>query len=393
MNLVRAGGISPTDAYFEERNMIFTNAKIFTPGGWVQGSFRTENGMVVSVRLEAGEDGTDLDGAKVIPGLVDIHIHGAAGADASDGDEAGLLAMSRHLARHGVTAFLPTLMALPERQAEQALSAVRAAMSRAEEDCARILGARTEGPYLSEKHRGAQNRAYLRRPDPEEFGRLFEGCGGEVRITDLAPELPGAAAFLQRTVPLCRVSLGHTAADYETAAAAFDAGAGHVTHLFNAMPPFHHRSPGIIGAAAERPAVTAEIICDGVHVHPSAVRAAFRLFPERLCLVSDAMRCCGLGEGEYELGGQAVRVCAGEARLGDGTLAGSVSNLFNDMKNAVRFGVAEDTAIRAATELPARVAGAEGRAGTIEPGRCADFLICGDDLSLREVYLAGRRIV
>ena len=372
--------------------MIFTNATVFTPDGWVRGSFRTENGMFVSVLPEVAEDGTDLDGAKVIPGLVDIHIHGAAGADASDGDEAGLLVMGRHLARHGVTAFLPTLMALPSGQTLRAFSAVRTAMSRGEEDCSRILGVRAEGPYLSGKRRGAQNRAYLRRPDPEKSGRLFEECGGVVRITDLAPELPGAAAFVQRTVPLCRVSLGHTAADYETAAAAFDLGASHVTHLFNAMPPFHHRSPGIIGAAAERPAVTAEIICDGVHVHPSAVRAAFRLFPERLCLVSDAMRCCGLGEGEYDLGGQAVRVRAGEARLGDGTLAGSVSNLFDDMKNAVRFGIAEETAIRAATALPAYVAGAEGQIGTIGPGRCADFLVCGDDLSLRAVYLAGRRI-
>ena len=372
--------------------MIFTNAKIFTPGGWVRGGFRTENGMFVSVRPGEAEEGADLNGAKVLPGLVDIHIHGAAGADASDGDEDGLFVMGRHLARRGVTAFLPTLMSLPPEQTARALAAVRSAALRGAGDCARILGARTEGPYLSAERCGAQNRGYLRAPDPEEFECLFERCEGVIRITDLAPELSGAKDLLRVAEPRCRVSLGHTAADYETAAAAFDAGASHVTHLFNAMPPFHHRSPGIIGAAAERPAVTAELICDGVHVHPSAVRLAFRLFPERLCLVSDAMRCCGLGEGEFELGGQTVTVRGGEARLGDGTLAGSVSDLYADMKNAVLFGVGEETAIRVATILPARLAGAEDRIGTIEPGRCADFLICGDDLSLREVYLAGRRI-
>ena len=220
-----------------------------------------------------------------------------------------------------------------------------------------------------------------------------EQLGGEIRLLDLAPELPEAISFLRQTGALCRVSLGHTAADYAAASAAFDAGASHVTHLFNAMEPFHHRRPGLIGAAAERQDVTAELISDGIHVHPSAVRLAFRLFAGRLCLVSDALRCCGLGEGRYSLTGREVEVRDGAAYLPDGTLAGSATDLLEALRRAARFGVGEEQAIRAATITPARVLGEEKRLGSIEEGKAADFLVCSEDLSLREVYLAGRRIV
>ena len=372
--------------------LLCSNARIFMPEGWVYGGFRVENGLFSELIPGLTSGGRDLGGAKVIPGLVDIHIHGAAGADASDGDSEGLLTMGRYLASRGVTAFLPTLMSLPEEEAGRALAAVREAKSRLDSSSALILGARMEGPFLSEERRGAQNRAYLRVPDAEMFARLNGSGGAPVRIIDLAPELRGALAFIRSASRRCRVSLGHTAADYETAASAFGAGASHVTHLFNAMSPFRHREPGLIGAAAERENVTAELICDGLHIHPSAVRLAFRLFPERLCLVSDAMRCCGLAEGVYDLGGQSVTVRGGEARLADGTLAGSAADLFTDLTNAVRFGADEETAIRAATALPARVAGCADLAGSIGAGRRADYLVCGDDLSLREVYISGKRI-
>ena len=371
--------------------MLCSNALIFTPEGWVRGGFRVENGLFSELIPGLMSGGADLGGAKVIPGLVDIHIHGAAGADASDGDPEGLLTMGRYLASRGVTAFLPTLMSLPEKDAERALAAVEEAKDRRDGASALILGARMEGPFLSEKRRGAQNREYLRVPDAGMTARL-SGSGAPVRVIDLAPELSGAKDFVRSASQRCRVSLGHTDADYETASSAFGAGASHVTHLFNAMAPFRHRDPGVIGAAAERENVTAELICDGIHVHPSAVRLAFRMFPERLCLVSDAMRCCGLEEGVYDLGGQSVTVRGGEARLADGTLAGSASDLFTDLSNAVRFGADEETAIRAATALPARVAGCAELAGSIGAGRRADFLVCGDDLSLREVYISGRRV-
>ena len=373
--------------------LLCSNARIFMPEGWVSGGFRVENGLFSELIPGLTSGGRDLGGAKVIPGLVDIHIHGAAGADASDGDPEGLLTMGRYLASRGVTAFLPTVMSLPKEHTGRALAAVREAKGRLDSVSALILGARMEGPFLSEERRGAQNRAYLRVPDAEEFLSLWEHAGTAIPITDLAPELPGAMDFIRRTAPVSRVSLGHTAADYETSAEAFDAGASHVTHLFNAMPAFAHRAPGLIGAAAERSGVSAELICDGVHVHPSAVRLAFRMFPERLCLISDAMRCCGRGEGEYDLGGQNVTVRGGEARLSDGTIAGSVSDLFDGLRNAVRFGADEETAVRAATVLPARVAGCAELVGSIGAGRRADFLVCGDDLSLREVYISGKRIL
>lgn len=373
--------------------MLYTNARIFTPGGFVRGGFAVENGIFSRILPGlTGEPGEDLAGAKVLPGLVDVHIHGAAGADVSDGTAEGLRVMSRHLASRGVTAFLPAVMALPPEKTAGALRTVHALRRDPPADGARILGARLEGPFLAPERCGAQNRTFLRAPDAALFYRLWESGGGDVCVMDLAPELPEAVSLIRKTGALCRISLGHTAADYAAAAAAFEAGASHVTHLFNAMPPLHHRAPGVIGAAAEREDVTAELICDGVHVHPSMVRLAFRLFPERLCLISDAMRCCGLGEGEYELGGQKVTVRGREARLSDGTLAGSAADLFDDLRSALRFGIEEAAAIRAATILPARLAGRDDRLGSIEEGKAADFLICGDDLTLRGVYIAGKRI-
>ena len=221
---------------------------------------------------------------------------------------------------------------------------------------------------------------------------MYEGCGGLIRIVDLAPELPGAADFTRRASGLCTVSVAHTDASYEQAAAVYAAGATHLTHLYNAMPPIHHRTPGVIGAASENEAVYAELICDGYHVHPSAVRMAFKLFPGRICLISDALRCCGMPEGAYELGGQAVFLKGGVARLADGTIAGSASTLFDCLRRAVSFGVPFDEAVTAATLNPAHQLGCADRLGSIAVGKCADFLVCGEDLSLRAVCLGGERL-
>ena len=158
------------------------------------------------------------------------------------------------------------------------------------------------------------------------------------------------------------------------------------------MPSIHHRKPGVIGAASEREDVVAELICDGLHVHPSSVRMAFRLFPGRICLISDSLRCCGMPDGEYELGGQQVFLSGGVARLADGTIAGAASHLYRDLRNAVAFGIPMEEAVRAATLTPARELGREEEIGSIAPGRFADFLICGDDLSLREIYLGGEKL-
>ena len=372
--------------------MIFQNARIFTSAGFARGGFTVRDGRFGELFSGARPDAIDLGGALVIPGLVDVHTHGAMGADFSDGDAEGLKRMGRYLASRGVTSFAPTSMTLPYETLAAAFAAAEKLAKERPADCARVAAIHMEGPYFSEKKKGAQNGAYLRLPDFEGFRELFEGCGGLVRIVDVAPELDGAAEFAARASELCTVSVAHTDASYEEASAAFEAGASHLTHLYNAMPGIHHRKPGPIGAASERESVTAELICDGLHVHPSAVRMAFRLFPGRLCLISDSLRCCGMPDGEYELGGQQVFLSGGVARLADGTIAGAASDLFADLRNALAFGIPAETAIRAATEIPAREIGRAGELGVIAPGAMADFLVCGEELALREVWLGGVKI-
>lgn len=394
---------------------LFTNARIFQGNrGFREGSLLVKGGRIAKVILrepggkgamdkaaadkaaksglsgkDAGIRTTDLHGAYVIPGLVDIHTHGNSGCDFSDADPEGLPVMGRYLASHGITSFAPTSMTLPYGQLEEAFAAAAEYAGSRPEDCARLAGIHMEGPYLSEKKKGAQNGDFLRLPDAPGFYRLQEAAKGLIRIVDIAPELEGAVSFICEVSGSCRVSLAHTDASYEEAAAAFDAGAAHLTHLFNAMPPIHHREPGVIGAASERQSVTAELICDGFHIHPAVVRMAFKLFPGRLCLISDSMRCCGMPEGEYELGGQQVFVKDRQARLRDGTLAGAALNLYDDMVNAIRFGIPAEDAVLAATLLPAREVLIDKETGSLEEGKLADFLVCDGEWNLKRVYLGG----
>ena len=378
---------------------LFANARLFLPGSFAAGSFSVRGERFERFFPDAFPNQADhmprvdLRGATVLPGLVDIHTHGNSGADCSDGSPEGLRTMAAYLARHGVTSFAPTTMTLPYEALSAAFAAIRKLYDSRPEDCARVAGIHMEGPFLSNAKRGAQSAAYLRSPDAAAFRALSEGCGGLIRLVDVAAELEGAAAFAALASKLCTVSVAHTDADYEQAGSVFDAGARHLTHLFNAMPPLLHRAPGVIGAASEREAVTAELICDGLHVHPSAVRAAFRLFPGRICLISDALRCCGMPDGAYELGGQTVVLNHGAARLADGTLAGAAVHLLDGLRNAVRFGIPEAEAVRAATLLPARVIGMEREIGSLERGKFADFLVCDREYRLKSVYLGGRKLL
>ena len=370
--------------------MLFKNANLFLDGRFRHGSFRVEDGRFAEILTDTpAEDGIDLQGQYVIPGLVDVHTHGNSGADFSDGDYDGLIRMARYLAANGVTSFAPASMTLPYDVLGAAYKTAVRLKQEQPSGCARLMGIQMEGPFFSEKKKGAQNGTYLKLPDFAAFKELYDISEGLLRIADVAAELPGAVAFTRQAAKLCTVSVAHTDCTYEEAAAVFDAGARHLTHLYNAMPGIHHRHPGPIGAASEREAVIAELICDGYHVHPSAVRMAFRLFPGRICLISDALRCCGMPDGQYTLGGQDVWLQNGAAHLADSTLAGSAANLYDCMRKAVEFGIPKEQAILSATLLTAREIGREHETGSIAVGKLADFIVCDDRLNRNAVWLGG----
>ena len=376
--------------------MFYKNARIFgSDFRFHTGAFEVKDGLFGAVLPDAvPADAIDLKGATVIPGLIEVHSHGNSGADFSDGDYEGLKAMARFYASCGVTSFAPASMTLPYEVLAKAFATGKRLKEEAPEGCARIMGIQMEGPYFSYKKRGAQNPDYLKEPDFEGFKALYEGCGGLVRIVDIAPELPGAAEFVEKAKELCTVSIAHTDSDYDHAKAAIDAGVTHLTHLYNAMPGINHRNPGVIPAAVENKNVRAEIICDGLHIHPAAVRMAFSMFGgERMIIVSDSGRCAGQPDGTtFELGGQMATLVGGVARLADGTIACSATNMYQCLLNCISWGIPEEAVIRACTYNPACALGAQDKVGSIETGKLADFVICNADYSNRRVFIGGKEI-
>ena len=376
--------------------MFYKNARIFCSDfSFKEGAFEVINGKFGAIFPESvPEDAIDLKGATVIPGLIDVHSHGNTGADFSDGDYESLKEMAAYYASVGVTSFAPASMTLPYDVLEKAFANARHLADERPEGHSVLRGIQMEGPYFSYKKRGAQNPDYLKDPDFEGFQALYEGCGGLIRIVDVAPELPGAEDFIRQAKELCTVSIAHTDSDYDHAKLAVDAGVTHLTHLYNAMPPIHHRNPGVIPAVAEDPNVRVELICDGLHAHPAMVRFAFSLFGgERMVLVSDSGRCCGMVDGsEFDLGGQTATLRDGIARLADGTIACSAVNLYDSVVNAISFGIAEEDAVRAATYNPACAIGAEAQVGSIETGKVADFLVCSAYYAQRRVFMAGKEL-
>ena len=377
--------------------MFYKNAKIYCSDfAFHEGAFEVVDGKFGAILPECvPEDAIDLGGATVIPGLVEVHSHGNSGADFSDGDYEGLKAMAKFFAQCGVTSFAPASMTLPYDVLAKAFATAKQLKEEAPDGYSRIMGIQMEGPYFSYAKRGAQNPDYLKTPDFDGFKKLYDDCGGLVRIVDIAPELPGAAEFVAKAKDLCTVSIAHTDSDYDHAKAAVDAGVTHLTHLYNAMPAIHHRNPGVIPACVENENVQAEIICDGYHIHPASVRLAFTMFKNRMILVSDSGRCAGQPEGyQFDLGGQMAEIRGGVAKLvGGETIACSASNLWQCLRNTISWDIPAEEAIRAATYNPAKALGVQDQIGSIDTGKLADFLVLTSDLELDSVYIAGKKAI
>jgi N-acetylglucosamine-6-phosphate deacetylase len=368
--------------------MLIKNAKIFVGKSFIDGDIRFDKTIAAIGNLE-GEADLDAEGCYVIPGLVDIHTHGAVGEDFSDGKPDGLQPIANYYAAHGVTSYLATTMTLKEDVLTPAMHAIRDFKPNGGAKCA---GVHLEGPFLSFAKRGAQAAENLHLPDTALFDRLNEASGGKVRMVTVACEEAGAMDFIGYVSQKATVSLGHSVCTYDQAREAFARGASHATHLFNGMEPLHHRKPGILAAAMDCDA-SVELICDGLHIHPAVIRMVHRLFGEKLNLISDSLRCAGMPDGDYMLGGQPITMKDGKATLtGTDTLAGSSISVLDALRNVVRFGVPLTDAVYAATTAPARAVGLSD-AGELRAGKRADLVVLDKHLKLQAVFVDGARQV
>lgn len=367
---------------------VFGEDKMFTPGDVVMndGKFADSN----KNDSEVGGEVIDGEGCFAIPGLVDIHFHGCVGDDFCDASLDAIQHIAEYEASVGVTSICPATMTLAESELHEIM---KTAASYEGKSGSKLVGINMEGPFLSEKKKGAQAATHIRKCDTPLFLKLQEESGGLIKLVDIAPENEGAMEFIEAVKDQVVVSLAHTAADYDIAAEALDRGASHITHLYNAMPPLHHREPGVIGAARDDENCHVELICDGIHIHPSIVRATFAMFgAERIILISDSMRATGLTDGQYTLGGQAVYVKGAKATLADGTIAGSATNLMGCIKVAVQeMGIPLEDAVACATMNPAKEIGIYDSCGSITAGKAADLVLLDKELNVKAVYVNGRK--
>ncbi len=335
---------------------------------------------------------TDADNGYVIPGLTDIHFHGCMGSDCCDGTQEAFRTIAQYELRQGVTSITPATMTM----SEEVLSEIcRAANNFSCADGADFCGLYMEGPFISMEKKGAQNGAYIHPADTDMLRRLQEISGGKILTVVIAPETEGALEFIQENSGSINISLAHTTADYDTAKKALSLGASQLTHMYNAMPSFSHRAPGPIGAAAENERCMAELICDGIHVHPSVVRASLKLFgDDRIIFISDSMRAAGMEDGEYDLGGQTVTVNGNLAVLKDGTIAGSVTNLMDCMRTAVQeMDIPLTSAVKCAAVNPVKAIGLWKDYGSLTPGKIANIAILNQSLTLEQVIHRGTSIL
>lgn len=365
-----------------QNGLVFTEEECFAPL-----TIRTDQDRITALTendhisdTEESEPVIDASGCFVIPGLTDIHFHGCDGYDFCDNSLTAYEKIAAFCLQNGVTSICPATMTMPERTLSGICRTAASfhsmqAEKKAYTDCADLIGIHMEGPYISKAKKGAQNASYICTPNGCDIERYLTLSEGLVKLISLAPELPDALSVIEKYKDKTAFSIAHTQADYETAMAAMNAGALHVTHLYNAMPPFHHRDSGVIGAAADTGNCYVELICDGMHISAPVVRATFRLFPDRVILISDSMRATGKPDGTYTLGGQEVSVCKNMATLADGTLAGSVTVLFQCMLTAVSMGIPLEKAVAAATIHPCRSIGMDKMYGSIRVGKKNHLLL------------------
>ena len=382
--------------------MIIRNVKVYTESKTFEdGAIMIRNGVFDQVLTgpdSAGADDSEIldgEGCYAIPGLIDLHFHGCMGDDFCDGSKEAIARIAKYEASIGVTAIAPATMTLPADELEEILK-VAAEYKKEASEGADLIGINMEGPFISPAKKGAQDERNIVPCDTDMCHRFLDASEGLVKFVGIAPEQSEKSLdFIQQMKGKVNISLAHTNADYDTAKAAFDAGANHAVHLYNAMPAFTHRAPGVVGAVSDSEHVMAEIICDGVHIHPSAVRATFKMMgADRMILISDSMRATGMPDGRYTLGGLDVDVVGNRATLvSDGALAGSATNLMDCMRTAVKkMGIPLETAVACASMNPAKSLGVYDQYGSIKAGKKADVVLLDKELNLKMVIKDGKKI-
>ena len=371
--------------------MLIKNLSVFTPDfTFKPGCVAVQGSRFAAPSAASDDEVIDAHGLKAIPGLVDIHFHGGGGHDFMEGTPKALSCIAKYEAAVGVTTICPATMTMSEAAITKACANVRD--YKVKDDGADVVGINMEGPFVSPNKVGAQNPEFVHKPDVDFFRRCNAAAGGKIKLMAIAPEEPNAIDVIRLLNKEVLSSIAHTCCSYDIACQAIAAGATHLTHCYNAMPGLAHRDPGPIAAMADARWGEAEIICDGIHIHPAAVRAAFRMLgEERMIFISDSMMAVGLEDGTYELGGQPVYVKGRLATLKSGTIAGSATNLYDCMVNAYKtMGLALNTVIRCATYNPARSIKVLDDYGTIEQGKVASMLVVDSDLNLKGVLLRGK---
>lgn len=374
--------------------MLFKNGLVFTENCVFEPvDILVKDGRFAAVGKDLpadGEEVIDLGGKKVLPGLIDVHTHGCGMHDFCDGTPEAFQTMADTYIKAGVTTVCPTSMTLPPEQLSKIYKAY-AAWADEEHPGARLIGINMEGPFISVPKKGAHEAQYVIPADIDTFRQLNADSGNRIRLVDVAPEQFDNMEFIRQAKDICAVSVAHTDGTYDQIMAAYEAGATTTTHLFNAMTGLVHREPGTVGAAFDSGAY-AELICDGAHVHPAVIRTTFKVMgDDRVVVVSDSLMAAGMPEGTVcSLGGQDVVVKDGRAQLMNGTIAGSVVNILEEIRRLISFGIPEESAIKCSTINPAKATRMDDLVGSISVGKYADLLVLNEDYTPAMVYRDGK---